>query len=429
MREHVQRMLVPKTDVNRDHSGLSPPLATRMLACRHQHSIHPIINQPHEQHSNAMRSKRRKAPKNRLTAGLFALLSHSRCSTCTGWSKVDAFCATGPMIQSRRLLSSPHSSSLISKASQDAAVAATDGDIASAASYRVYCPRCHRPSPTCICHALPADGPISLPNIRVLILQHPREARKRKRTGTVPLVRLCLEDVTVCVGTAFGCGKDGENKSSPQAFREVLDRQEEEGAMLLYPGDSALPLTAASIGEVRPTNTEGDGRSTPPNNITLIVLDGTWAQTQSMYQQSPALHRLPTYMFADDRTSLFDPMRQEPAGHCTSTLEAISRSLRIIAGDKDDDDNAAILAADALEGSLRAMVEGQMRYANDASKSRPRTKNMRDGDTVDVARGKTEPQGRKIRRRRQAQLSLSKPLSEEEIEARRIRFIYVAHLG
>ena len=382
-----------------------------------------------------MRSKRRKAPTNRLTAGLFALLSHSRCSICTGWSKVDAFCATGPMIQSRRLLSSPHSSSLISKASQDAAVAAPDDSIASAASYRAYCPRCHRPSPTCICHALPADGPISLPNIRVLILQHPREARKRKRTGTVPLVRLCLEDVTVCVGTAFDCGDDDgdqQGKVCPEVLKEVLDRpDEEEGAMLLYPGDSALPFNSASIVGGSPTNTANDGSSTriPVNNITLIVLDGTWAQTQSMYQQSPALHRLPTYMFADDRTSLFDPMRQEPAGHCTSTLEAISRSLRIIAGDNDDDDNAAIVAADALEGSLRAMVEGQMRYANDASKSRPRTKNMRDGDTVDVARGKTESQGRKIRRRRQAQLSLSKPLSEEEIEARRIRFIYVAHLG
>ena len=382
-----------------------------------------------------MRSKRGKAPKNlRATAAsLVALLTHntcSICSICTGWSKVDAFGATGPMMQSRRLLSSPHSSSLISKASQDATVAATDDNTASAASYRAYCPRCHRPAPTCICHALPAGGPISLSDTRVLILQHPREARKRKRTGTVPLVRLCLEDVTVCVGTAFGRREDGENKPCPQALREVLDRPEEDGAMLLYPGDAALPLTAASIGEVRPTKTVDDGRSTSPNNITLIVLDGTWAQTQAMYQQSPALHNLPTYMFVDDRTSLFDPMRQEPAGHCTSTLEAISRSLRIIAGDDDDDDdNAAIVAADALEGSLRAMVEGQMRYANDASKSRPRTKNMGDDDNVNVAGGQTEPQGRKIRRRRQAQLSLSKPLSEEEIEARRIRFIYVAHLG
>ena len=101
----------------------------------------------------------------------------------------------------------------------------------------------------------------------------------------------------------------------------------------------------------------------------------------------------------------------------------------LLLGDNDDDDNAAIVAADALEGSLRAMVEGQMRYANDASKSRPRTKNMGDDDNVNVARGQPVAQGRKIRRRRQAQLSLSKPLSEEEIEARRIRFIYVAHLG
>ena len=196
--------------------------------------------------------------------------------------------------------------------------------------------------------------------------------------------------------------------------------------MLLYPGDAAMPLTGAStVGG----NLIDGGRRTR-NNITLIVLDGTWAQTQSMYQQSPALHNLPTYMFDDDTASLFDPMRQEPAGHCTSTLEAISRALRIIGGSSgvssgkgdDGDDNAAIVAADALEDSLRAMVAGQMQYANDASRARPRTKNMGDDNSGNTTREQTVAQGRKIRRRRRAQLSLSQPLTEEEMEARRIRF-------
>jgi len=164
-----------------------------------------------------------------------------------------------------------------------------------------------------------------------------------------------------------------------------------------------------------------------------------------MYQQSPALWDAPRYMFADEAESLFDPIRQEPVGHCTSTLEAVARALRIFGGgsDKGGDDggvgdgggdsaNAAIAAADALEASLRAMVEGQMRYARDASRSRPRTKNVGDDDHCDGARGRAAlaaPRGRKMRRRRRAQLSLPQPPSEEEREAGRIRFIYVAHLG
>ena len=55
--------------------------------------------------------------------------------------------------------------------------------------HRSYCSRCHRPTPTCLCHALPLQRiPLSSLNLRLLILQHPREARKRKRTSTVPLI-------------------------------------------------------------------------------------------------------------------------------------------------------------------------------------------------------------------------------------------------
>mmetsp|Transcript_2108 Transcript_2108/g.6078 ORF Transcript_2108/g.6078 Transcript_2108/m.6078 type:complete len:382 (-) Transcript_2108:214-1359(-) len=381
-----------------------------------------------------MHSTARKTP-NRLVS-LLVLLSHNS----TRGSEVDAFVATGTIRGDGRLLHSscllcvdaqspPQLSPLSAKASQDVAA----DDIASA-SYRSYCPRCHRPGPTCLCHALPRDGPISLPNIRVLILQHPREARKRKRTSTVPLIGLCLDDVTICVGTAFGCGDgddgEGQGKSCPEALRDVLDKPEEE-VILLYPGDTALPLQERDAALNRASVVE-DTPIDERRTTTLVVIDGTWAQTQAIYQQSPTLQRLPQCMFDDDTASLFDSIRQEPASHCTSTLEAISRALRIVAGgsskEGDDWNNAAFVAADALEDSLRAMVKGQVQYATDASKSRPRTKNNCD-DNASTAKGRKAALGRKIRRRRQAQLSLPKPLSEEEIEARRIRFIYVAHLG
>ena len=251
----------------------------------------------------------------------------------------------------------------------------------------------------------------------------------------MPLIGLCLDDVTICVGTRFGCDDDNEEQghaSCPEALREVLNKPGED-VILLYPGETALPLHER---EVALDGKMSSGESVPLSNkkITLVVIDGTWAQTQNIFQQSPCLQRLPQYMFTEDTESLFDPIRQEPASHCTSTLEAVSRALRIVGGSSKKGDNGltgdksiSVEAADALEDSLKAMVKGQMQYANDASKCRPRTKNNsnndRDGDATFASKG------RKVRKRRQAQLSLPKPMTEEEIEASHIRFIYVAHLG
>ena len=253
----------------------------------------------------------------------------------------------------------------------------------------------------------------------------------------MPLIGLCLDDVTICVGTRFGCDNDDEqqgNSSCPEALREVLNKPEED-AILLYPGDTALPLHEREVAlDDKVSSGEKDLLSN--KKITLVAIDGTWAQTQVIFQQSPCLQRLPQYMFTEDTESLFDPIRQEPASHCTSTLEAVSRALRIVGanssnkeGDKENDDKAvAVAAADALENSLRAMVKGQMQYAKDATKSRPRTKNTTNNNNRDDEAA-VASKGRKVRKRRQAQLSLPKPMTEEEIEASRIKFIYVAHLG
>jgi hypothetical protein len=56
------------------------------------------------------------------------------------------------------------------------------------------CERCQRPNKVCICSALPAQ-PIPI-ETRLIILQHPKE-RKKATYGTVPIVRLCIENVHV----------------------------------------------------------------------------------------------------------------------------------------------------------------------------------------------------------------------------------------
>lgn len=124
-------------------------------------------------------------------------------------------------------------------------------------------------------------------------------------------------------------------------------------------------------------------------------------------------------------SSIFDPIRQEPANHCTSTLEAVSRALRIVGSSE-----TVNTAAHSLELSLKAMVKNQLRFALDDVSARPRYKRS-DGDGEYQQQIRGSRSHRKLTgKRRNAQLSLSrKPRTPEEIEAERIRFVYVAHLG
>eukprot|EP00536_Pseudo-nitzschia_multiseries_P008312 jgi/Psemu1/20165/gm1.20165_g len=360
---------------------------------------------------------------------------------------------------------------------------------ATATGTRGYCPRCKRPGVVCICHALP-DAKIDC-GTRILILQHPREAKKRKRTSTVPLIGLSIHHVEICVGTKFERGSHPlldealimaerdrtSSHSHSHSHSNKDDGDDGSGrALLLYPSERAMPLQtyleetetvtktkSAHTGDAR-TNANANATvtttTTTTNNI-LVVLDGTWAQTQSMVQNSYSLLRnLPFVMFDDETDSLFDSLRQEPAPHCTSTLEAIARAIRLLgssSNNNDSNDNSnARKGADFLEQSLRAMVDGQLRFAMDKNTARPRYcrkdgnsdtngKNDKSDDNDDNnnnneattsgsnKRGRTkraQKRNRKIvSKRRSADLRLPTAKTEEEIELDRIRFVYIAHMG
>ncbi|VEU43574.1 unnamed protein product [Pseudo-nitzschia multistriata] len=325
---------------------------------------------------------------------------------------------------------------------------------ASTAGSRGYCPRCKRPNVVCICHALP-DEPIDC-GTRILILQHPREARKRKRTSTVPLIGLSIQNVEICVGTKF-------ERGSHPLLDEALDMAKESSkgnnrnshvnghALLLYPSDGALPLQmylenalstvdneedpAVTENDVQTaiTSAKNDGNSR--NSNILVVVDGTWAQTQSMVQNSnDLLWKLPRVMFDETTNSLFDSLRQEPAPHCTSTLEAVSRAIRLLSGSPAsaaDNDCTGSRGADALEKSLEAMVDGQLRFALDDENARPRyyRKNETGEGTKPVSKREAGRARKLVSKRRQTSLSLPKAKSKEEIELDRIRFVYIAHMG
>jgi len=298
--------------------------------------------------------------------------------------------------------------------------------------------------------------------------QHPREAKKRKRTSTVPLIGLSIQNVAICVGTRFEHGshplldqavamaaENENNNDNNNKDENEIDQTNHGGgsighALLLYPSDRAMPLqTYLEQTEHGNENSSGSFSCSCSNNI-LVVLDGTWAQTQSMVQNShPLLGNLPSVMFDDETNSLFDSLRQEPAPHCTSTLEAIARAIRLLGSGNcndngnDNGNNAAGRAADALEQSLRAMVAGQLHFALDKDSARPRYCRK---DISDESETQTQTQtqalpnrsgsvkgtkrARKlVSRRRSAELRLAPTKTKEEIELDRIRFVYIAHMG
>ena len=84
-----------------------------------------------------------------------------------------------------------------------------------------------------------------------------------------------------------------------------------------------------------------------------------------------------------------------------------------------------------MERSLKAMVDGQLRYANDNEVARPRFYRKSSDETEEKpvskrAAGRTR---KLVAKRIKDGLSLPKAKTKAEIELDRIRFVYIAHMG
>lgn len=85
-----------------------------------------------------------------------------------------------------------------------------------------FCARCERRSCVCICAALPAQ-PFALRHCKVLMLQHWREDRKKKATGTVRLLKLCLAEGSMSVLVDAMGMQPGE--STPELSRALTQQR------------------------------------------------------------------------------------------------------------------------------------------------------------------------------------------------------------
>lgn len=158
---------------------------------------------------------------------------------------------------------------------------------------RPRCERCGRPEGFCVCAEL---TPVAS-RTRVVLLQHPREARLA--ICSARLTRVALQNAELHRGVAF------------EGHARVRELAATPGAALLWPGPEAAPAPTLA--------------GNPPP--VLFAVDGTWHQAEKMLRLSPSLAALPRVSVDAGRPSGYTGLRAEPGEVHLSTLEAVALAL------------------------------------------------------------------------------------------------------
>ena len=145
-------------------------------------------------------------------------------------------------------------------------------------------------------------GPIPS-RTRVVLLQHPREARLAICSAW--LTRVALENAELHPGVGL--------EFHPRV-REIVSSP---GTALLFPGEGSRPVEAAA--------------AEPPR--TLVVVDGTWLQAEKMLEKNPPLAALPRLSISPGRRSSYGDLRREPAEGHLPTIEAVALALGVLERD------------------------------------------------------------------------------------------------
>ncbi|MBK50840.1 MAG: DTW domain-containing protein [Gammaproteobacteria bacterium] len=125
---------------------------------------------------------------------------------------------------------------------------------------RSYCPNCHYPERTCVCHAIDRTEY----SIQLTIFQHPSEAGHAKNTAR--LISLVAEGVKIIVG------------ESPEDFDEVREELlSNQGTVVLFPASTSISLSAAH-------------KNSSVNK--LLLIDGTWRKANKIWLSNPWLQQL-----------------------------------------------------------------------------------------------------------------------------------------
>ena len=186
--------------------------------------------------------------------------------------------------------------------------------------WRPRCYGCFRPMDRCFCDRIPRiDNKTD-----VLIIQHMRE--RFHPFNTARILRRSLLNSRLFV--------DHVNCLETKLSQFTLSND----VGLLYPGSGARLLDELSYDE-RPKQ--------------LVILDGTWHHTKTLFRDIPKLQRLPKYRLAPTHPSRYG-LRREPHVSLLSTLEATVAALRCL--------EPKTQGFDELVAAFESMVEDQLSH-------------------------------------------------------------------
>jgi len=164
------------------------------------------------------------------------------------------------------------------------------------------CPGCRLHLALCLCGDV---APIDTVH-RLCLVIHAAEADKTTNSGL--LAARSLRNSTV---VTVGHTRPEHNEDVGATIGDGA------GCVLLFPGDDARPLADVAAEATGP--------------LTLVVPDGTWAQTQKMRRRVAGLQQLPCVSLPPGPPTVYH-LRAEPKDGGLSTLEAIARALVILEG-------------------------------------------------------------------------------------------------
>jgi len=151
----------------------------------------------------------------------------------------------------------------------------------------------------------------------VLILQHPLEVSQAK--GSARLLHLSLPHSRLVTGETFAEATLQALLSEP--FDGETSASGPRQAVLLYPQTPDMPQ--ARLAE---NSTHQPVACANPNQLRLIVLDGTWRKSRKMLHLNPLLQQLPRLALSDMPASNYK-IRKAHRPDQLSTLEATCAAL------------------------------------------------------------------------------------------------------
>ena len=177
------------------------------------------------------------------------------------------------------------------------------------------CPNCWKETRFCLC----AEVPVFSTRTRLLILQHPREARNP--LGTARLTSLALPNAVHRVGLSW-----------PSLSKAVGTQVDSQRWAVLFLG--ALKETKQFKEEVPFQILGKGGKSVPFKQIEgVVLLDGNWKQSKTLWWRNPWLLRLHRVILNTASPSQYGTIRRQPRKHCLSTIEAAAESLAALGED------------------------------------------------------------------------------------------------